>query len=397
MPAVTGLRALSILWVLAQHVQQAMRPLAFLPGGEAWLAHPALRLGWAGNLGVDTFFVLSGYLIGGMLMREREDTDALSFKLFYVRRAMRILPAYLLAMALFLVLRRVGGPNPEAVWANVLFVNNFLPFTKQLMAHTWSLAIEEQFYALFPLYVLLLYVVRPGRRTLLLAATVLAFAALAVFVVLRYELVLSQSAPDPVELWRYMDLFFVRPYTRFGAIFVGVLVVRLERSAALGWLERRPVAAATLFVAALAAAAWVVLVFPEGRDASGSRTLSGGLSLALHGYVFAAAIGVVLAISRTRLALGRFVSRVLGARALHPVAQLSYAAYLFHPLCITPILPYIGFDMAHPGLSYAKLLLCSLFVSFAGATVIHLLVELPAMKMRPPIRRPSGARGESRA
>jgi peptidoglycan/LPS O-acetylase OafA/YrhL len=380
---VTGLRALSILWVLVQHVQQGLRPLQLVPAGAAFLAHPALRLGWAGNLGVDVFFVISGYLIGGMLMREREETGALSFRLFYMRRAMRILPAYFVALAVAMV---VGVPNAGWAWANVIFVNNFLPFTKQFMAHTWSLAIEEQFYALFPPFVLLLYAIRPARRTLVVVTTVLAFAALAVFVVLHHGLVLSQRFPDFDDFWRYMDLFYVRPYTRFGALFVGVLVARLERSGALAWLERHALAAGALCVLAAMTAAWVVLVFPEGRDAAGNRTLSGALALATGGYLFASAVGVVLALSRTKSAIGRVVSRVLGARVLHPIARLSYAAYLFHPLCIGPVFGRFGFDLASPGLSYVRLLLASLVPTFAVSTLVHLLIELPFMNIRPRAR-----------
>jgi peptidoglycan/LPS O-acetylase OafA/YrhL len=381
-PAVTGLRALSVLWVLVGHVQQGLRPLGLVPAGAAFLAHPALRLGWAGNLGVDVFFVISGYLIGGMLLREREERGRLSFGRFYARRAMRILPAYLLAIALNLA---AGTANADAAWANVLFVNNFLPFTRQFMAHTWSLAIEEQFYALFPVGVVLLYLVRPAWRTAVVASSVLGAAALALVLVRYHGLELSLVRPDPVAFWRVMDLFYVKPYARFGALFIGVLVAQLERSSTcLDVLARRPAAAAVLALFAVATLAFVTFVFPEGRTATGEKLLSGSLMLALDGYAFAGATGYLLLLSRAPSPLGRALSSALGARALHPIAHLSYAAYLLHPLCIAPLLPRLGFDLAHPWASYGLLLACSLAATFAVALLVFLLVEHPVMQLRPP-------------
>ncbi len=380
-PAITGLRALAVLWVLLQHVQQGLRPLGMVPAGAYFLSRPLLRLGWAGNLGVDVFFVISGYLIGGMLMREREATGRISFGSFYLRRAMRIVPAYGLAIALNLAL---GSPNPESAWANVLFVNNFLPFTRQFMAHTWSLAIEEQFYALFPLWLLALYAAAPRLRTPFLVATVLGFAAVAVALVLHHGLEVSLVRPNVAEFWRYMDVFFVKPYARFGALFVGVLVVHLERAtSAVKALERRPIVAGAAAAMAFAAMAFVAFVFPETRGPGGEKLLLGSLGLALNSYVFAAAVGYLLLVSRARSGVGRALAAVLGARVLHPIAQLSYAAYLFHPLCMAPLLPRLGFDLASPYVSFARSVSGSLVASFAAAAVVHLLVELPLMKLRP--------------
>ena len=381
-PAITGLRALSLLWVLVQHVQQGLRPLAATPAGAAFLAHPALRLGWAGNLGVDIFFVISGYLIGGMLMRERETTGTLSFRRFYARRALRLLPAYAVAIALFVLW---DTPNPERFWTNILFINNFVPFTKQFMAHAWSLAIEEQFYALFPFFVLLLHVAKPRWRTPLVAATIGVFAAVAVGVVLGQHVELSFVRPSLDELWRYMDLFYVKPHTRAGGLFIGVLVVRLEASGtALRALERRPLLAGSGLAVAVILMAYVILVFPECRGPHGERLLFGSLSLALDDYAFALAIGYVVLLSRTQLALGRAISAVLGARVLRPIALASYSAYLIHPLCIAAVLERLGFDVAHAAISYVKLVACALAATGVAAAGMYFLVERPGLSLRPP-------------
>lgn len=381
-PVATGLRALSMTWVLVQHVHQGLRPLGATPEGARFLAHPALTVGWAGNLGIEIFFVLSGYLIGGILAREREETGAIATRPFYVRRAMRILPAYLLAMAVNLALPTTA--NKGAVWANLLFVNNFVPFTEQFMAHCWSLAIEEQFFLTAPLLVLLLYRVSPQRRTTLLAVVVAVACVTALVVVFALRLELSLRSPNAHEFWRYMNAFYVKPHTRFGSIVMGILVAWLEREGrVLRALERVRPLPWLLAVASLAAMAFVVFVFPEGRDEAGGRRLVGSVSLALGGYLFGAATATLLLVSRARGPVATLLERTLGARVLHPVAQLSYAMYLLHPVCITPLFGWLGFDLARPFVSYGRIVAASFGASAAVAVLVFLLLELPVMRLRP--------------
>jgi peptidoglycan/LPS O-acetylase OafA/YrhL len=384
-PAATGLRALSMMWVVLHHVQQGLRPLGGTLPGAMFLAHPALAFGWAGNLGIELFFVLSGYLIGGLLMRERETSGSISLGSFYLRRALRILPAYVLAMALNLALP--GTDNKESAWANLLFINNFIPFPKQFMAHCWSLAIEEQFFAVVPLSMLLLYRARPARRTLLLAVTVVLAGVIAVAIVWGMRLEVSLRFPNIGEFWRYMDAFYTKPYARFGSLALGILVAKVEQDGHLrAVIERRKHATALLAVLAVAAMLYVMFVFPDARSPSGDRRLLGSVQLALDGYVFAAAAAYLLLVSRTEHWLGRALNTALGARVLHPLAQLSYAIYLFHPILLAPLSRWLGFDLSHPWQSYLLQVAGAFVVSIAAGAVVFLLVELPIMRLRPRLR-----------
>jgi peptidoglycan/LPS O-acetylase OafA/YrhL len=123
----------------------------------------AFILTWSG---VDLFFVLSGFLIGGILMDNREAPNY--FKVFYVRRICRIFPIYFMVLAMFLVIRHLGvcdSPpfdwlfdSPMPTWSYATFTQNFAmgevaSFGARWMGATWSLAIEEQFYLLLPLTV----------------------------------------------------------------------------------------------------------------------------------------------------------------------------------------------------------------------------------------------------
>ncbi len=167
LPALNGLRGVAVIGVVAYHLQ----------------------IGWAkgGYLGVDLFFVLSGFLITTLLLEEWVGTGRVNLGAFWGRRARRLLPALflvVLALALYLICNAVwGGPGANGLIdlsglrgdaiATLLYVNNwhlifahqsyFAQFsTPSPLQHTWSLAIEEQFYLVWP--PLLLVVLRYGRR-----------------------------------------------------------------------------------------------------------------------------------------------------------------------------------------------------------------------------------------
>ena len=170
LPALNGLRGVAVFGVFAYHLQ----------------------LGWAsgGYLGVDLFFVLSGFLITSLLLEEWTASGRIGLAAFWGRRARRLLPALFLvvaALALYLILNAIlGGPGAnglvdlpglrgDAIWT-LLYANNwhliyahqsyFAQFsTPSPLQHTWSLAIEEQFYLVWPLVLLLLRFGRRGWRT----------------------------------------------------------------------------------------------------------------------------------------------------------------------------------------------------------------------------------------
>lgn len=384
--AVTGLRGLSMLWVLMQHVQQGLRPLGGTPAGAAFLAHPILGVGWSGNLAIETFFVISGYLIGGMLMKEREASGTIQLESFYVRRALRILPAYVVAMGVNLCLPSV---NKASVWANALFVNNFLPFREQFMAHCWSLAIEEQFFWISPFVVFALYYLRVRHRAPVLAFAFALACAVGLLTVFGEGIELSMRFPNAIQFWRYMDVFYTKPHTRFGSLALGMLVAELERDGhALRFLERHPYVASLLGGLSIAGMLSVMSIFPECRGPAGDKLAIGAVRIALNGYLFGAGIAFFLLLTRTQHPIGRALDWFLARRTLHVFAQLSFAMYLLHPAVITPLFPRVGFDLASPWLSYLRIFGASLAVATSVGAVVFLFVELPVMRLRP---RPSGA------
>jgi peptidoglycan/LPS O-acetylase OafA/YrhL len=138
-PALDGLRAVAVILVLCNHTMQKILPLA----------------GW---IGVDIFFVLSGYLITSILLRELRETGRISFSNFYGRRALRLVPALAIVAISQIVLSvfsHRGAEIREATLVGVTYLENWNMiygwWPVGYMGATWSLSVEEQFYLLWPL------------------------------------------------------------------------------------------------------------------------------------------------------------------------------------------------------------------------------------------------------
>jgi peptidoglycan/LPS O-acetylase OafA/YrhL len=157
-------RCLAVLMVLVHHVTGYSHPWY---GDHLWTA--LLSRSWKfGHLGVLIFFCISGYVICRGLVREHATAGKIDIKAFYLRRFFRIVPPLGLYMLALLVLSLSGaiGVHPGQFARAGLFTCNLEPSCGWYLAHSWSLAFEEQFYLVFP-FVFVLSTVFGGRRTLL--------------------------------------------------------------------------------------------------------------------------------------------------------------------------------------------------------------------------------------
>jgi peptidoglycan/LPS O-acetylase OafA/YrhL len=177
-PSLDGIRALSIVLVVAWHLSSS--------GSAPWLAQ-LWRID-SGNLGVRIFFVISGYLITSLLLAEHARTGTISLRRFYLRRALRIMPAFYVFLCVMALAGALGlVPVTRAALLRAATYSANYAGTGWTLGHTWTLAVEEQFYLLWPSLIVLLGV----RRSFMGAALVLLLSPL-----FRSIAVLSGHWPD---------------------------------------------------------------------------------------------------------------------------------------------------------------------------------------------------------
>lgn len=352
-PALDGLRGVAILVVM--------------------LFHAGAPLSSGGHLGVDIFFVLSGFLITGLLVREWNATGGICFRSFYARRALRLLPALYLLLAVAAVYTFVTGPRPLSLkdWSPILLsavhLSNwaralgFAEWTGDL-GHTWSLAIEEQFYLLWPvvLWVLLSFAV-PARRIaggLVVAAVVVAAWRIAVW---QQDL----SSWDRVyRLYNGLD-------TRLDSLLVGSLIAILTGCGLLS--ESRRVKG--VLRAGSLAAAGVLIVMLVRLDWFSPRLYLGGLTLS------AVCTATLLLALLAREA--EWLRRPLEFPLLMWTGRISYGLYLWH----APIF-HLMKDAPLPAPALEGL---RWSLSLIAAVLSYQLVEQPCLRLKERFRSPASA------
>ncbi|MFB9835807.1 acyltransferase family protein [Actinoallomurus acaciae] len=299
LPALDGLRGVAILGVLLFHT-------GHLPGGF---------------LGVDLFFALSGHLITDLLLREIETTGAVSLVAFWGRRVRRLVPALATMLAgVTMLVWAVGPPDmvrttlADGPWVQLNLVNwhllaesagywdRFGP--SRVFEHLWSIAVEEQFYLVWP--VLLLIIARCGRRVdLWVAATTAAVSV--VSLVLMVTLV---SPADPTRVYTGTD-------TRAFSLLLGAMVATRPMRALLARVAGRRAGVMSGALAIGMGTAWSL------ADGVNSAWLFTG-GLFVHSLAAALLVGLCARESRTT------VASVLAWGPLRRLGLVSYGLYLWH-------------------------------------------------------------------
>ena len=358
LPALTGLRGVAVLGVVAYHLQ----------------------LGWArgGYLGVDLFFVLSGFLISTLLLEEWAGKGRIDLAAFWGRRARRLLPALFLvvaALALYLVANGwLGAPGANGLVdlqglrgdaiSTLLYVNNwhaiyahqsyFAQFSAPSpLQHTWSLAIEEQFYLVWPLVVLLLLHV--ARRVWRGAGMILAVTFGLASGILMALLFHPGVGVDPTRVYygtdtRLFDLM------AGAALAFGAAARRQPRRRA-----RRALHVAAPLAAVVLAAFWVRAGTPAGLPTN---------FMFEGGFLICAALGAAV-VADARLTEPGAFSRALAWKPLHFIGTISYGIYLWH----WPVIVYM--TGARTGLSGWSLDVARIAATLAVSTASYYLVERP--------------------
>jgi peptidoglycan/LPS O-acetylase OafA/YrhL len=349
LPYLDGLRALSILLVLFYHAHGKFGQL-----GEQFS-------GW---VGVDVFFVLSGFLITSLLVQERAKYGTISFSGFYMRRLLRIAPAYYVFLLVMLLAQGWAAAGSVAVCAVYLSNYNMALRHWELvetfgLGHTWSLAVEEQFYLLWPIALYL-----ANRRALRLTVVLTVAVAL-------YRGLLVRYGVSPDRVYFAFD-------TRVDTLLIGCI-------AALLWAEpsyRERIRQGLT-------GPWTALVVLGGLFFAFQT-----LGLPWQGRVYKWAVYLPLTVSLIAvLVLALLVNptsllaRVLSHPVLVWIGRLSYSLYLWHPPAYDVAKELSPWLAEHfPGGSFwAKATVADalgMLLGFGLACLSYYVVEMPFLKLK---------------
>jgi peptidoglycan/LPS O-acetylase OafA/YrhL len=314
-----GLRALALLLVIAAHVRTAL----------------PIRTYFSGGLGVGIFFVLSGFLITILLLREETAAGDVSLGSFYIRRAFRILPPYLLALAAYLVV----GMIPSQHELRTKFLNG-LPYFLSLrneyipgalpvaFTHSWSLSVEEKFYFVWPLLFFVLLRHLKSRW--------------AVVPITLAPLLLSTRTSLPVAYFSLLT-----------GCCVALALHTMRRHQESLLLQARRIPASLVYLV------WVLSYLASLR--------------AEFRVSFILCTAVVLPLLLLRQT---WLSRALGANACTWVGKRTYSMYLFHAFCLTATEGKLNPTTVA---RYFAVIGISFLLSLAVASVVYVVLERPAI------------------
>lgn len=349
-PALDGLRGLALLGVLLFHANGALA---------------------GGYLGVDLFFVLSGFLITSLLLAEQRDTGRIALGPFWIRRARRLFPALLSLMPVVAIYGRYFARKEELLTiraqalAALAYVANWQSIFRhqsywQLFAapspleHTWSLSIEEQFYVVWPLLVSLV-LQRRGDRALL--GVCLALAALSMAAMLFLF--------DPGNTTRA----YLGTDTRMTGILLGAaLATVISPNDHFSLRTARALDAAGLLAALGLGVAWA--------------TLRGTNPFLYHGGFWLTELGALVLIACAIAGKSSLIARALSIRPLTWLGTISYGVYLWH----WPVNVFLSTERCH--LHGFALHALRFALTFAIALISYRFLEQPIRKHGVPFNRP---------
>ena len=340
-----GLRGATVIIVLVSHMEVIVPipTLAVVPGG---------------TVSLDSFFVLSGFLITSLMLREQLRTDRIDSKGFYRRRAVRLLPPLLAVLVFQAIVALSSGISYHEEWTSLssvaFYYSNWkLAFNSNALGgniapglqHLWSLALEEQFYLIWPLVTILFLTIRTKLRTVVIVLTTL-IVAIAIHRAMMY------NGPNS---W-YAD--FVRTDTRADGILLGCLLAHL-------WMRyKEPVRGVK--IAAWISAIFLLICLPTVNTMA-PFLFDGGISA-----IDLACAVIILALLHGEWKGGKFFS----FKPFIILGTVSYALYLWH----LPI--YFGIRYHAGGWPTPVRISVAVFATFFFTALSWFFIEKPALEWK---------------
>jgi len=319
------------------------------------------RFGW---IGVDLFFVLSGYLIGGQLLASLARDQRIKLGRFFTRRALRIMPAYFVVLAIYFSLPswREYSEMSQPLWKFLLSVQNIALHGGTAFSHAWSLAVEDQFYLALPFLLLFLYR-RPRAAIIIPCLIVIGGIGLRAFLAAR-----NPSVDGGGVSFRGFQAWIYYPtWTRLDPLVFGVGLAGIEKFRP-EWWKQITNCATWLWLPAL-----VCIVY--------------GLWLGEGDYLTVTACVwqfPLIALGMAALLICAVSPRLFLCRVAIPgaafIASIAYSAYLIQKLIIHSVEQF--FTSHNMALTSVPVLICVQLCVYAAATILFFTVERPFLQLR---------------
>jgi peptidoglycan/LPS O-acetylase OafA/YrhL len=361
------LRALAIIIVFVFHYSMWGNPPGLHEGLGSW--------GWTG---VDLFFVLSGFLIGGQLFAKLSRNQPISYGDFYLKRSLRILPAYLATLLLYLTIPAfTERSHLPPLWRMLTFTQNFgLDLSQHgAFSHAWSLCIEEQFYLFLPLLIIGLTTLKAGKK----AVWIIPALFLLGFAVRSYIWFNILATPEQTSYGKnYYKLIYYPTWSRLDGLLAGVALAAFYYFKPAAWQRLTRKGNLLLLIALLLlAGAWFIAHGDHQYEMRGA--IFGYPAIAIgYGALVLAALSPTSFLSRS----GRTESgpRHYVSRLTRLIATLSYAIYLTHKQLI-----HLTHEALRPlgiGDNTYTCFWISVAVSLLGGWLLHVIIEKPFLRLR---------------
>jgi peptidoglycan/LPS O-acetylase OafA/YrhL len=350
-PGLDLLRSLAIVLVALFHMwlEPAPRVLRVIE-----------QCGW---MGVDLFFVLSGFLIGSQLLRPYLRNEKPSLWIFYLRRAFRVLPAFWVVLLVYVLVPGFRErPNLPDIWRFLTFTQNLGLKAPAAFSHAWSLCVEEHFYLVFPILVLWLMRKPSLAKTCVVAATLFIAGLIVRWIIWAH--LLGPIADDPKNeglfVVRYWGMIYFPTYARLDGLLAGVLLAAIRIFRPAWWRYAMARRSIVLFIAAILLS---LAVWSCWDIYSVSAVIWGFPLIALgFGFLLVAAAGLPF--------------RIPGATV---GASLAYSTYLTHKAVMHLDRVYLSNLLS---MNWLVSLVIYAVSSLIVASALYLCIEGPFLRLR---------------
>jgi len=392
--AIDGIRAIAVLWVIIFHIwifQHNTFPNIL---GEV-AQNPLLVWITKGDLGVDLFFVISGFLIGSILFKEYKRTKTLNFKSFYLRRFLRLFPVYFFSMIIALYfLDGNGAERWTTAWSNLIYVNNYV--FKSYMGWTWSLAIEEQFYIVIPFLIVFLFPKFRKKRVLFTILAIIPIVLSYYYSVHIFNFEIPYNREIFGDIWQeWFWGYYMLTHLRYGGLLSGVIAAYIHinhSEQVLNFFQNKKNLSNFLILFSIVSFL-LISSLSLGQAAPVEESIFyelprnvGVYYEIIHRELFSyAVVFLMMACLYSKSRIIQPLNTFLSASFFYPIAKISYSAYLFHVMFMEWFFP-IFTEYSKNSLTTIQIVftngVISIIVTILVAGIMLVFIEEPFNKLK---------------